>query len=344
MNNFIELGTMGMSYFVRGQLTVRKFYFFTENLIRGYAFRTDSTVGLPSILVIEPTNACNLRCVGCSFQQDHNSTNAKRSFLSLDIYKKVIDDLKGYVVVLFLYMGGEPFLHPELFEMIQYASERKIAVIISTNGNFHINNWGERIIDSGLDRIIFSISGTNQGVYKKHHRGGDLDLVVKNIESLVDTRSNRGAKYPKIYLRYLEVPENEQDRHNAERFSKSLGVDSLEIRQDNRRLSYEGNPSGQKKGKKKEKGIPNFCFWLWTTTVINSKGEVTPCCFEYFNIPKFGNIYQESIRKIWHSSQYNQFRKQILRNRKDIPCCTICNTKMGFQNQAFELTKDNMSN
>ena len=335
MESIFELWRIGMDCLLKRQLTIQKIISLFHNLMRGFFFRSSFVYGLPSVLVVEPTDVCNLKCLGCGFQQENGIDAIKRSFLSLDTYKKVIDDAKENALLLFPFMGGEPFLHPDIFEIIQYAEERKIATIISTNGNFSVENWEERLLDSGLDRIVFSISGTTQEVYKRYHKGGDLNLVFKNIEALVKEKRKRNVRFPRIYLRYLAFPENRVDKGNAKKISIKLGVDYLEIRQDNNWLFNEIDTIDQNKIYRGKNKIPNFCFWLWTTMVINSKGEVRPCCFEYFNIPKLGNVHQESIVKIWHSLQYNSFRKQILKNRKHLKSCVKCNTRIGFQGQAF---------
>ena len=54
--------------------------------------------------------------------------------------------------------GGEPFIHPDLFEAVAAAKARGLAVNITTNGTLIDKRW-EELIASGVDSLSFSIDG-----------------------------------------------------------------------------------------------------------------------------------------------------------------------------------------
>lgn len=89
----------------------------------------------------------------------------------------------------------------------------------------------------------------------------------------------------------------------------------------------ESNASGEfnKKGEWKLKGgLKNRCKRLWQTTVITSDGLVVPCCFDKRALYPMGEINDVSLEEIWNSSKYQDFRKQVLSDRKTISICTNC--------------------
>ena len=67
----------------------------------------------PAFLHISTTNACNLRCQGCWVDVD-----APREFLDLDLLNRVINNCKKHGDYFFGILGGEPFLHPQLMELL----------------------------------------------------------------------------------------------------------------------------------------------------------------------------------------------------------------------------------
>ncbi len=73
--------------------------------------------------------------------------------------------------------------------------------------------------------------------------------------------------------------------------------------------------------------IKNWCKRLWLHTTINWEGSITPCCFDKDSEYAFANINDDhtSFRNTWKGDNSDQFRKQIMTNRKAIPMCLNCN-------------------
>jgi len=75
---------------------------------------------MPHTAWIEPTNVCNLKCIMCP-----NSVIPQNNpgFMSMDLYKKIIDEGKNHFTSIVLCLAGEPFLHKQLPEMVAYAKK-----------------------------------------------------------------------------------------------------------------------------------------------------------------------------------------------------------------------------
>ena len=64
---------------------------------------------------------------------------------------------------------GEPLLHPQLCEIIRHAKEQGIVdVIINTNATHLDDSYAEKLLNSGLDYIIFSFDGGTKETYEKN--------------------------------------------------------------------------------------------------------------------------------------------------------------------------------
>ena len=59
---------------------------------------------------IEITNNCNLSCSFCP------ETTRVKKFMDLELFNKVLDEIKPYTDYIYLHIKGEPLLHPKLSE------------------------------------------------------------------------------------------------------------------------------------------------------------------------------------------------------------------------------------
>ena len=76
------------------------------------------------------TTRCNLYCKGC---YNTIKSDAKKD-MSLDFAKSIIDKLAELNVLSLSFGGGEPTMHPQLFEIAKYTREKNILPNVTTNG------------------------------------------------------------------------------------------------------------------------------------------------------------------------------------------------------------------
>ena len=134
-------------------------------------------------LIIEPTNTCNLRCTFCFVTE---GMTREDGFMDFELFKKVIDESPG-LEHLCMHNWGEPLLHKDIFRMINYAKAAGIAwVVMNTNGTLLTDKIIQRIVDSGLDIIRFSIDGSAE-TFKKI-RGVELEKIELYIIMLGKAR------------------------------------------------------------------------------------------------------------------------------------------------------------
>ena len=79
------------------------------------------------------TDKCNLKCSFCS----RNAQMGNDQFMSPYFIEEVIEQAQKFTNLKTINLsGGEPFLHPQLEEILKIASEKKLAIRINTNGMF----------------------------------------------------------------------------------------------------------------------------------------------------------------------------------------------------------------
>ena len=83
----------------------------------------------PPFLFLSITSGCNLRCQGCWVDVD----GPVRKLETSDV-NRVIDEAKEHGNSFFGILGGEPFLHPGLFDIL--AAHPDCYFLLFTNGHF----------------------------------------------------------------------------------------------------------------------------------------------------------------------------------------------------------------
>lgn len=289
---------------------------------------------MPYALSVEPTTSCNLRCPECiSGLRDFTRPTG---MMSMDTFKKVIDELKNDLVFLTLYFQGEPLLNPLFFEFVNYASERGIYTYTSSNAHYFNKENSIKLVESGLDRIIVSMDGLDQISYEKYRIGGKLEKVIDGIKTLNSIKKSYKSKTPFIDLQFLAMAHNEHQLSEVENFGKELGVDRTLIKtaqindfengselipSDQKYSRYEANENGKFNIKN---DLKNHCWKMWHSSVITWDGDVVPCCFDKDSNHKMGNIHEHSFKEIWNNEYYIRFREKLFQSRKNIDICRNC--------------------
>lgn len=290
--------------------------------------------GMPFSIAIEPINQCNLNCPECP--TGNGSLSREKSIIDIETNRQIIDELGKYLFSILYYFQGEPFMNKGLFEMIKYASKNKIFTICSTNGHFLNQNNAEKIVKSGLDKLIISLDGITSETYQIYRKNGDFNKVVDGIKTLVAIKKRLKSLTPQIVIQFIVFKSNQHQIADLNSFAKKLGADKVVIKTaqindfingniqtpDIKKYSrYKKNKNGTYSIKSK---LKNHCWRMWSNPVITSSGYIAVCCFDKNVQFSIGNINKNSFQDIWHSENYNKFRQIIFRNRKAIDICTNC--------------------
>ncbi len=177
----------------------------------------------PDTLQVSVTSRCNLRCQMCNAWKDAK----KEHELSLEEIKSVIRQCKEWGVKEINLCGGEPLLSESIFDVIKFAKDSGMKVILTTNGTLITEDLAKRLIQSGLDIITISVDGSKAATHDKI-RGqlGAFDKIMQGIKHLNSSPDSK--KLIKVMILTLS---NYNFEELEEYFSlaKSLAIDALYI-------------------------------------------------------------------------------------------------------------------
>ena len=230
-----------------------------------------------------------------------------------------------------MYFQGEPMLHPGFFSFLEHSLNTHTTV--STNGHFLSEENSEKIVRSGLHKLIISFDGADQDTYSSYRIKGNVNTVIDGIKNVTDARKKFKSSL-KIEIQCLvnKLNENQipQIRELAKRVKAVLKLKSMQIT-DNRDIGSWLPLNGSFRRYKMKNGeyviknsLPDRCARLWFNPVITWDGKVIPCCFDKNAEYVMGDLNQDSFRDIWNGPKYRIFRKSILSGRHMIEICRNC--------------------
>jgi len=165
----------------------------SEQYQKNKIFNKETTIPNPLCVDIEIAAICDLACPHCY----RESIMTPDKTISEELFKKVIDAVvKLDVPSIKLNWRGEPLLHPKIINFIEYAKKNKILeVMINTNCTNLNTEMCEKLIDSGIDHIIFSFDGGTKETYNKMRPGrfrkNNFNEIYNNIRQFSEIKKKK---------------------------------------------------------------------------------------------------------------------------------------------------------
>jgi len=128
----------------------------------------------PPFLHLSITNACNLRCQGCWVDVE-----APEERIDLEILNRAISDAKAHGNAIFGLLGGEPFLHPQLFEVL--AAHPDCYFQVFSNGQFITEKTADQMRRLGNVTPLISIEGLRE---VSDDRRGKKEVFNRSLRGL----------------------------------------------------------------------------------------------------------------------------------------------------------------
>jgi MoaA/NifB/PqqE/SkfB family radical SAM enzyme len=291
----------------------------------------------PLCVDIEIAAICDLACPHC-FRE---AIMTPDKTISEKLFKKIIDSIaKLEVPSIKLNWRGEPLLHPKIIDFINYAKKNKILeIMINTNCTNLDTKMSEKLIDSGIDQIIFSFDGGTKETYNKMRPGrfkkNEFENVYNNIKNFSQIRKAKGSIFPTTKIQMVLTKET---RNEVENFHKLFDeyVDDVTVIQYNERG---GNLDEiDKKNKDKiqnyledknlDKNTPFMvtvddklyisegrvpCPQLFQRLMVTYDGKVGMCCHDWGAQHCVGFLDEKAFNE---DNELAKLEKSILENKK----------------------------
>lgn len=275
----------------------------------------------PEMIQIQTTSRCNGNCSICPYSQVKNEF--PQGNMDINLFKKIIDEIADYdVKEIHPFLMNEPLMDRRIFEFIEYIKQKIPSVVIkvNTNGSLLNKEKAEMLANSKVDYVDFHVEGIRKDTYEKIMTSLNLEKTLERIEYFLSFKKPfikdvRAGVAPNI-LQEGELEEYREYWHNrGVRVVTFIGMDRAG------NINHEGLVGGDIENTKL-RGCKMDRHLRWFHILFN--GDVVLCCEDYRREIVLGNIRNQSIYEIWHSSEYETVRAKI-NSKEECETNFLCN-------------------
>ncbi|MEG0021377.1 MAG: radical SAM protein [Bacilli bacterium] len=267
---------------------------------------------------VEITNICNKSCTFCSVSK------RPKEEMSLELFKKTLEEIKNYTNYIYLHIKGEPLLHSKFEEIIQVCDKSNINVNITTNGS---------LIEKYID--VISKSSSIRQINISLHSYSDID-EIKKLFHFVDLimKNNNNIFIVYRYWTYSSKDKVFEKLTNIISEWYKLDENSILNLKNMMNFKIDNNLYINKDFEFEWPSIENesynefgFCNGLKTHIGILSNGTVVPCCLDAEGIISLGNIKNNDLKEIIESEKTQKIIKNFKDNKRVEELCKHCSFK-----------------
>jgi heme d1 biosynthesis radical SAM protein NirJ len=145
---------------------------------------------------------CNLACKHCyanSYNKDFDGE------LTLSECLKTVDELKSINVPALILSGGEPLLHPHIFNIAEYAKKQKIYLALSSNGILITPSVADKLKDIDFNYVGVSLDGLAATHDQIRGEVGAFDKSVEGIKNGVSRGLKMGIRTTLTNTNYNQI-------------------------------------------------------------------------------------------------------------------------------------------
>lgn len=253
----------------------------------------------PLLVDLELSSVCNLRCPMCYTISDDFKNQVNTGLMGESLFKKIIDEISGKVFAIRLSLRGEPFLHPKIIELIEYAKAKGIKEVSTlTNGSLLKEKTIQEMIKAGLDWITISVDGVGK-TYERIRRPNKFTDILDRIKLIQNTKQTMNSVKPVVKIQSIwpAISADPEEFYNTfAPFVDQIAFNPLidyHIKDDKEKIVYDEDFS---------------CPQIYQRLVIGSDGGAMMCANDQLNLNCVGDATKESIYDIWHGEKMNKIR------------------------------------
>jgi MoaA/NifB/PqqE/SkfB family radical SAM enzyme len=284
---------------------------------------TPSTQPKVPTLDVELTNACNARCTFCPREK-----TPQQGFMEAETFARVIKRAQELPTKppIQLCGLGEPLLHPQVADFVRCSSAAGMATGITTNASRLTPELSRALLDAGLKKVNFSVSGIHAQYARIH--GLDFERTRRNIADFVSLAGPHCRTVISVVLNEL----NRDDLKALKAYWQEVGIRHfLVLRASNRAGALETGCSASnnemflREARKllARKRLDTLCEVPFCWVFIGWNGNYYTCCQDYAKRFPLGNTLEHSIRQV------NSIKRDRLRTGLDLcRCCSMNSVNM----------------
>lgn len=254
---------------------------------------------------------CNLKCPMCFM---HSETVQKNRSLcgkmSLQDMCKILDEVMDAKPTILPHRWSEPLVNRDFPAYVREIKARKLPIVMNTNGFLITPKLADFFADIQFDSITVSIDAMTPETLQAMRGTNELEKLKDNIFSLLKARGK--SNFPRIGVSFTLGPDNQHEKDEFVAYWLKY-VDVVRV---NRLYGRDKKVFGFSASEERIQ-----CADVYTTLVVDYKGDATVCCLDALSQTHMGNVLAEGVKNVWHGRRFTEFR---LAQRQSIVSEEIC--------------------
>jgi GTP 3',8-cyclase len=313
----------------------------------------------PVNIEIDPTNACNEKCIWCCWE-DHRKD---KTTMSKDLLEKIVHELSDVGVKSINWTGGgESLLNKNTLNSMILAKSLGIQNGIFTNGTL-VNDYAAKVLVENCEWVRTSLGSASEETFFKCHGlgGSDFSRIIDGISYLKKFKDELKSNVT-LGVSMVTVKENFHELYKEAELAKRLGANYFQGKPDLRMGSedfswwdnevmplfikakndfedesfkvliaqYTQDKYGLEGTRFRDSGRDSLnisesqkskCYVHNFVTAITANGDVA-FCKNLRDEKKYilGNLKSSSFREIWDSERKKEIEKEI----NSVGCGVFC--------------------
>lgn len=314
------------------------------NLARANAAHAGRRVhvdALPSKVIVQTTDACNLDCPMCQIPAPD-----KRRHMPWTLFQRVVDELFPTLIELHPTNLGEPLASPWFVDLCAALHQHGVVLDLTTNGTLLDDRRIASITPVARD-IKVSFDGAKAATFERIRRKARFDEVCANVQNLAHSLRNVQVRRPILALQMTLMRSNVAELPDLVRLAARLGADRVkayhlfsfrpELDAESLMLAphlwppvlAEALRVGAEVGIDLQLAEPMApdargvtggvaCHLPWHEAWIDVDGSVLPCHSHGGDVA--GNLGASTFAEIWNSALYQRIRQGFADRRPTWNC------------------------
>lgn len=174
----------------------------------------------PKLIHVELATACNLRCRFCSITRP--GRERERTFIKFEVLER-LRPMLPFVSDCKLHGGGEPFLHPQIEQVLEVFRDEGVRLNTVTNGHF-VNDRIGKLIGETFSTLTVSVDGSDQETYEYIRLRASWSKLLRGLDMI---NKYRNPSF-KLIIGVVMVKSNIHQLPDLVRFAKEHGGQELQ--------------------------------------------------------------------------------------------------------------------
>lgn len=283
----------------------------------------DDLFAEPKFLSLDLTRKCNKRCAKCMYHSPDTPHHIpKNESMPKELMRSVLRQAAEFKSKpdIHPFLSGEPFLYEHLEDFLKALKEFGMTSSITTNGILLTEKNIDMLFKYDVSNVTISLDSISPKKYKELQSPGNLERVLRNIDTLLRKRKGTDLK---VMLTFVVDHNNEAEfddylEHWLDKVDgivKAVKTNNLTDRAPVYPLLTKAQRS--------------YCLLPWVSMCIRPNGAISlPCAYDLHGVSSL-NASEMSLADIWRSDEYTMWRKRLRdpgNNRAKLFCksCADC--------------------